>query len=120
MTTIFSDDEREKQVLDLHYNQRKNTRDIAKIMRMSFTKIGSILKKERERRERERENGNGKAEQHQIIPTTTRESEHVLGNSIRDCIRTEVNYICCICIWVNCYICWLVTYTELGTEPFWT
>ena len=75
MTTIISDDEREKQVLDLHYNQRKNTRDIAKIMRMSFTKIGSILKKERERREREREreNGNGKAveQQHQIIPTTT-------------------------------------------------
>ena len=71
MTTIISDDEREKQVLDLHYNQRKNTRDIAKIMRMSFTKIGSILKKERERRERERE-GNGKAEQqqHQIIPTS--------------------------------------------------
>jgi uncharacterized protein YoxC len=79
MTTIISDDEREKQVLDLYYNQRKNTRDIAKILRISFTKIGNILKKEREReqreRERERENGNGKAEEqqqhHQIIPTTS-------------------------------------------------
>ena len=86
MTTIISDDEREKQVLDLYYNQRKNTRDTAKIMRMSFTK------EERERREKERQmeiarqkknhsynnndddgNGNGKAEQqhHQIIPSTS-------------------------------------------------
>ena len=78
--TIFSEDEIEKQVIDLYFNKRKKTRDVAKIMRISFTKIGNILKKERERQQREMErengngNGNGKAEQqqyHQIIPTTS-------------------------------------------------
>src|SRR5919201_73209 len=73
--TIFSEDEIEKQVIDLYFNKRKKTRDVAKIMRISFTKIGNILKRERQQREREKENGNGngKAEQqqyHQIIPTT--------------------------------------------------
>src|SRR5918912_327696 len=103
MTTIISDDEREKQVLDLYYNQKKNTRDIAKIMRISFTKITNILKKDREQKEREGQkkkldyhnnnynnidnsnssyydggnNGNGKAEpqQHQIIPLSLSQTQ---------------------------------------------
>jgi hypothetical protein len=74
--TIFSDDEIEKQIIDLYFNQKKKTRDIARIMRVPFTKIGNALKKERERQQRERErengNGNGKSErQHQIIPTSS-------------------------------------------------
>src|SRR5919109_804640 len=84
--TIFSEDEIEKQVIDLYFNQKKKTRDVAKIMRISFTKISNILKKERERQQRERErengngNGNGKAEQqqyHQIIPTITAASSAI-------------------------------------------
>ena len=37
--------ERERVVLDLYYNQGKNTRDIAKEARMSFRDIGIILNK---------------------------------------------------------------------------
>ena len=43
--------DRQKLVLDLYYNQCKNTREIAKEARMSFRDIGSILNKADERRE---------------------------------------------------------------------
>ena len=33
---IRDDDEKKKQVLELYYNERKNAREIAKIMRMSL------------------------------------------------------------------------------------
>jgi hypothetical protein len=37
--------EKEKFVIDLYYNQRKNVRQIAQEARMSFRDIGAILKK---------------------------------------------------------------------------
>ena len=38
------------QVIDLYFNQGKNTREIAKELRMSLSSIGPIIKKERHRR----------------------------------------------------------------------
>src|SRR5919108_5063416 len=46
-------DEKKKQVLELYYNERKNTREIAKIMRMSLRDIGDILKENKERKKQE-------------------------------------------------------------------
>ena len=40
--------EKEKLVIDLYYNQRKNVRQIAQEARMSFRDIAAILKKKRE------------------------------------------------------------------------
>src|ERR1051325_3207289 len=51
---ISSKREREERVLDLHFNQNKNYRQIAKEMKMSVRDIGEIVnraKQERERRE---------------------------------------------------------------------
>ena len=83
-STIISREEKEKHVLELYYNQGKNMRDIAKEMKMSFTTIGDVIKRDKQQkamgrergRERESEkyiddgydvddNGNGKAEQQQ-------------------------------------------------------
>jgi predicted DNA-binding protein YlxM (UPF0122 family) len=91
---IISRAEKEKKVLELHYNHDKNIRDITKELHLSFTTISDILKRDRQQKEKEKEkqqqqteannnnidydgNGNGKAEQqqpqqhHQIIPTTS-------------------------------------------------
>jgi predicted DNA-binding protein YlxM (UPF0122 family) len=85
---IMSRAEKEKKVLELHYNQDKNIRDIAKELHLSFTTISNIIKRDRQQKEKEKErqqqqteannnnidtygngNGNGKAKQHQIIPS---------------------------------------------------
>ena len=50
MTTILSDEEKEKQVIDLYFNQGKNMREIAKLLRMSLSSIGPIMKKEKQKR----------------------------------------------------------------------
>jgi hypothetical protein len=42
---MLSSVEREKLVIDLYYNQRKNVRQIAQEARMSFRDIAAILKK---------------------------------------------------------------------------
>jgi DNA-directed RNA polymerase specialized sigma subunit len=42
---MLSNVEREKLVLDLYYNQRKNVRQIAQEARISFRDIAAILKK---------------------------------------------------------------------------
>jgi hypothetical protein len=43
---MLSNVEREKLVIDLYYNQRKNVRQIAQEARISFRDIAAILKKE--------------------------------------------------------------------------
>jgi hypothetical protein len=43
---MLSNAEREKLVLDLYYNQRKNVRQIAQEARISFRDISAIIKKE--------------------------------------------------------------------------
>src|SRR5919108_4666569 len=71
-------DEKKKQVLELYYNERKNTREIAKIMRMSLRDIGNILKENKERKKQEsiyhnvdnggdKDNGGKEDQQHQSI-----------------------------------------------------
>jgi transposase len=50
MTPFLNDDEKERRVIDLYFNQGKNTREIAKLLRMSLSSIGPIIKKEREKR----------------------------------------------------------------------
>ena len=42
---MLSNVEREKLVIDLYYNQRKNVRQIAQEARISFRDIAAILKK---------------------------------------------------------------------------
>jgi hypothetical protein len=42
---MLSNVEKEKLVIDLYYNQRKNVRQIAQEARMSFRDIAAILKK---------------------------------------------------------------------------
>jgi hypothetical protein len=75
---IRDDDEKKKQVLELYYNERKNTREIAKIMRMSLRDIGDILKENKERKKQEsiyhnvdnggsKDNGGKEDQQHQSI-----------------------------------------------------
>ena len=44
---MISNVEKEKLVIDLYYNQRKNVRQIAQEARISFRDIGTILKKKR-------------------------------------------------------------------------
>jgi hypothetical protein len=59
MTTEFdsnkipSRQEREERVLDLHFNQNKNYRQIAQEMRMSLRDIGEIVNRAREEKERQ-------------------------------------------------------------------
>jgi hypothetical protein len=51
---VLSKKEREERVLDLHFNQDKNYRQIAKEMKMSLCDIGEIVniaKQEKERQE---------------------------------------------------------------------
>ena len=50
---IPSREEREERVLDLHFNQNKNYRQIAKEMKMSLRDIGVIVNKAREEKERQ-------------------------------------------------------------------
>ena len=47
---MLSNVEKEKLVIDLYYNKRKNVHQIAQEARMSFRDIGTILKKKEERR----------------------------------------------------------------------
>lgn len=51
ITWIISE-ERKKRVIDLYYNQRKTTREIAKIERMSIRDISIILKEEESKRQK--------------------------------------------------------------------
>jgi DNA-directed RNA polymerase specialized sigma subunit len=50
MTPFLNDDEKERQIIDLYFNQGKNTREIAKLLRTSLSTIAPIIKKEKERR----------------------------------------------------------------------
>jgi hypothetical protein len=50
---ILSKKEREENVLDLHYNQNKNYRQIAKEMKMSVRDIGEIVNKAKQEKERQ-------------------------------------------------------------------
>ena len=45
--------EREKRVLDLHFNQNKNYRQIAKEMKMSLRDIGEIVNRAKQEKERQ-------------------------------------------------------------------
>jgi hypothetical protein len=49
---ILSKKEREERVLDLHFNQNKNYRQIAQDMKMSLRDIGEIINRAREEKER--------------------------------------------------------------------
>ena len=49
---ILSKKEREERVLDLHFNQNKNYRQIAKEMKISLRDIGEIVNKAKEEKER--------------------------------------------------------------------
>src|ERR671914_905408 len=55
MDETLTRQERERLVLDLYYNQGKNTRQIAKEVRMNFGDIGAILNKAREEKETSKE-----------------------------------------------------------------
>jgi len=50
---ILSKKEREESVLDLHFNQNKNYRQIAKEMKISVRDIGEIVNKAKEEKERQ-------------------------------------------------------------------
>jgi DNA-binding transcriptional regulator LsrR (DeoR family) len=53
---IPSKSEREERVLDLHFNQNKNYRQIAKEMKMSVRDIGEIVTRAKEEKERQEHN----------------------------------------------------------------
>src|ERR687886_87140 len=50
---IPSREEREKRVLDLHFNQNKNYREISKIVKMSLSGIGEIVNRAKQEKERQ-------------------------------------------------------------------
>jgi transposase len=50
---IPSREEREERVLDLHFNQNKNYRQIAQEMKMSIRDIGEIVNRAKEEKERQ-------------------------------------------------------------------
>jgi hypothetical protein len=50
---ILSKKEREERVLDLHFNQNKNYRQIAQEMKMSLRDIGEIVNRAKEEKERQ-------------------------------------------------------------------
>ena len=50
---ILSKKEREERVLDLHFNQDKNYRQIAKEMKMSIRDIGEIVNRAKQEKERQ-------------------------------------------------------------------
>jgi hypothetical protein len=50
---ILSKKEREKRVLDLHFNQNKNYIQIAQEMKMSLRDIGEIVNRAKEEKERQ-------------------------------------------------------------------
>jgi hypothetical protein len=51
---ILSRKEREERVLDLHFNQNKNYRQIAKEMKMSVRDIGEIVNRAKQEKERQK------------------------------------------------------------------
>src|SRR5215211_9121314 len=55
MDTILTRQQRENLVLDLYFNQNKNTREISQIAKMSFREIGTILDKARKEKEASKE-----------------------------------------------------------------
>jgi len=55
MDTILTRQERENLVLDLYFNQNKNTREISQEAKMSFREIGTILDKARKDKEASKE-----------------------------------------------------------------
>src|SRR5215211_1901453 len=55
MDTILTRQERENLVLDLYFNQNKNTREISQIAKVSFREIGTILDKARKEKETSKE-----------------------------------------------------------------
>jgi hypothetical protein len=55
MDTILTRQERENLVLDLYFNQNKNTREISQEAKMSFREIGTILDKARREKEATKE-----------------------------------------------------------------
>jgi AraC-like DNA-binding protein len=52
---MMSREEREKKVLELHYDQDKRIRDIAKELHLSFTTINDIIKRDRQQKERQQQ-----------------------------------------------------------------
>jgi transposase len=50
---ILSKKEREERVLDLHFNQNKNYRQIAQEMKMSLRDIGEIVNRAKQEKERQ-------------------------------------------------------------------
>jgi hypothetical protein len=50
---VLSKKEREERVLDLHFNQNKNYRQIAQDMKMSLRDIGEIVNRVKEEKERQ-------------------------------------------------------------------
>jgi DNA-directed RNA polymerase specialized sigma24 family protein len=50
---VLSKKEREERVLDLHFNQNKNYRQIAKEMKMSVRDIGEIVNRAKQEKERQ-------------------------------------------------------------------
>jgi DNA-directed RNA polymerase specialized sigma subunit len=52
---ILTRQQRERLVLDLYYNQGKNTLELAQEVRMSFSAIDAILKKATQENERSKE-----------------------------------------------------------------
>jgi DNA-binding transcriptional regulator LsrR (DeoR family) len=50
---IPSKKEREERVLELHFNQKKNYRQIAKEMKMSVRDIGEIVNRAKQEKERQ-------------------------------------------------------------------
>jgi hypothetical protein len=50
---VLSKKEREERVLDLHFNQNKNYRQIAQEMKMSLHDIGEIVNRAKQEKERQ-------------------------------------------------------------------
>ena len=53
---VMSKEEREERVLDLHFNQNKNYRQIAKEMKMSLGGIGEIVNRAKQKKKDKRTN----------------------------------------------------------------
>jgi DNA-directed RNA polymerase specialized sigma subunit len=63
---MLSNVEKEKLVIDLYYNQRKNVRQIAQEARISFRDISAIIKKNEAAAVNDRD-GNGSGNQNGIV-----------------------------------------------------
>ena len=81
---MLSNVEKEKLVIDLYYNQRKNVRQIAQEARISFRDIAAIIKKVNDVGSG---SGNG-------IVTMDNQQQQQIGNGSSQCVLMHINTFC--------------------------